>query len=360
MGSFSFTRHKVAALCGALPAAALIFTAAACTGTTSIEPQAQTGQFAVQLRMDPLVLNPPQQGTLNFAVTDTKSGKPVTKFEPVANALMHSVIISKDMLFFRHSFTSDLTMGDASVTSYFPGQGRYTAYTLYNPAGAPLQVFTATITTGNEGPDPALVEDGARAKLSGDARVQLVQPTGGYRVGQPQQLLFHVTERGNAVSDIWPFLGAAGHIWIKDDVAPDSALAHEVGASPFRNTGQPEAPAAEGTPAAITVPALQGASSGPGPEFSPIGTPIPVPPLDARVAGPLATLTSVPAATLFPVQQTAQVSVLGTPLVEPSVAFGPDVLFTHTFPHPGLYKMWFEFQYRGRVVTTDHVIRVGK
>ncbi len=359
MGGFPVLRHRVAALYG-VTLVSLALATTACTGTTTIDPQAQQGQFAVTVRMDPPTLNPPQLGTLNFAVTDTKSGKPVSKFEPVSNVLMHSVVISKDMLFFRHAFTSNLTLGDASLSAYFPGQGRYTAYVLYNPAGAALQTFTTTITTGQEGPDPALVEDAARAKVSGDARVQLVVPMDGYHVGRSQQLLFHVTERGNPVSELWPFLGAAGHLWIKDDVAPDSTLAHEVGASTYRNTGETAVPAAEGTPSGITIPALQGSSSGPGPEFSPIGTPIPVPALDASVAGPLATLTSQPVATLFPVQETAQASVLGAQAVQPSVAFGPDVVFTHTFQHPGLYKMWFEFQYKGRVVTTDHVIRVVK
>ena len=45
------------------------------------------------------------------------------------------------------------------------------------------------------------------------------------------------------------------------------------------------------------------------------------------------------------VQQTPQSSILSTPEVLPSVGFGPDLAFTHTFPHAGLYKCWLEVQY---------------
>jgi hypothetical protein len=42
----------------------------------------------------------------------------------------------------------------------------------------------------------------------------------------------------------------------------------------------------------------------------------------------------------------------------PDLSFGPDVVFTHTFPHPGMYRIWVEVQYRGQVVTVPYNIRV--
>jgi hypothetical protein len=33
-------------------------------------------------------------------------------------------------------------------------------------------------------------------------------------------------------------------------------------------------------------------------------------------------------------------------------------MFGHRFPEPGLYKLWFEFMYRGQVVQSDWVVRV--
>ncbi len=39
-------------------------------------------------------------------------------------------------------------------------------------------------------------------------------------------------------------------------------------------------------------------------------------------------------------------------------AFGPEIAFHHTFPAPGLYKVWGQFQtHDGQVVTADFVVR---
>jgi hypothetical protein len=57
------------------------------------------------------------------------------------------------------------------------------------------------------------------------------------------------------------------------------------------------------------------------------------------------------------VQETAQSSILGTPEVVPSPAYGPIIAFTHTFPHAGLYKIWLEVYYRGQPVLVDYVLR---
>jgi len=40
-------------------------------------------------------------------------------------------------------------------------------------------------------------------------------------------------------------------------------------------------------------------------------------------------------------------------------AMGPDVKFNVTFPRPGLFKLWVQFQRGGRVITAPFVVRVG-
>jgi Cu+-exporting ATPase len=44
----------------------------------------------------------------------------------------------------------------------------------------------------------------------------------------------------------------------------------------------------------------------------------------------------------------------------PDAAYGPEIAFRYTFPAPGLYKIWGQFQdHRGRVITADFVVRVN-
>ncbi len=42
----------------------------------------------------------------------------------------------------------------------------------------------------------------------------------------------------------------------------------------------------------------------------------------------------------------------------PPSAFGPQVSFRHTFPHPGRYKIWGQFSREGRVITVPYVVEV--
>lgn len=42
----------------------------------------------------------------------------------------------------------------------------------------------------------------------------------------------------------------------------------------------------------------------------------------------------------------------------PPAAFGPEVSFHHTFPRPGLYKVWAQFSRAGNVITVPYVVEV--
>jgi hypothetical protein len=327
----------------------------ACAGPTTVDAGPQQGQYAVAMRMDPLTLNPPQLGTLSFSVTDTKTGKPVTAFEPVFGALMQNVVLSKDLLNFKHGFTDRLLQNEASIGTYFPKTGTYYIYTLYKPAGADVQVYTSTITSGQPSEEPELIEDASSPKNSGSVRVQLASAPSPIKAGQPEQLVFHLSERGRLIIDVAPFLGSPGHLWIVDQHGGN--FAHESGAAEGHILVAAPSPSpsetfeAGGTTPSTSVPGGENISSL-------VGPPSPAPTFAPGIANALATITAISVPTLVPAQQTAQLSVVQTPAVQPAVGYGPEIAFTHTFPSAGMYKMWLEFQYRERVVQVDFVIRV--
>ncbi len=37
---------------------------------------------------------------------------------------------------------------------------------------------------------------------------------------------------------------------------------------------------------------------------------------------------------------------------------GPDVMFHTNFPKPGLYKVWGQFQHKGKIITANYVVNV--
>lgn len=331
-----------------------------CAGPTTVTEQAATGKYDVTARMDPSTLNPPALGTLNFSVTSNENGtsKPVTVFEPVNDALMQTIILHKDLLYFRHSFTDKLVMNSASVPAAFPRTGTYNVWTYYKPAKAPVQVYTMTITTGEPSGGPKLVEDYTRMKVSSGLGVTLVRGEGDWKAGQPVQFAFRVTQRGYPVAALWPYLGGPGQLWIVDDAQQGTPILTNIVGSAATQVFAPGTPGTgNGQNNVDQFPNSGQISGGDQKLTAPLATSV-APTYVPGLASALASLTAAPVSTLLPVQQTAQSSVLGTPAVPPAIGYGPVVAFTHTFPHPGLYKMWFEIEYEGKVVTTDFVVPV--
>ena len=50
----------------------------------------------------------------------------------------------------------------------------------------------------------------------------------------------------------------------------------------------------------------------------------------------------------------------GMVMPTPPTRFGPSVQFTHTFMQAGMYRMWVQFGYEGKVITTAHNVQVLK
>lgn len=361
MASIVTLGRKVAVSLAA--AAVAVGVMSACQGPTSVTPQAPTAMYETYVKMDPPTLNPPQLGTLTFGVKNLQTGKPVTEFESVAGALMHNVLIRDDLTYFRHHFTQNLLENEASIQQYWPTTGSYSSYTLYQPAGAEMQVFTTTITSGEASHPGQLIDDSDLMKASGSLRVQLAKPPGAFKAGIPAEFLFHFTERGQPVSGLWPYFGAAGHLWVVNDHGGD--FAHLTGAAELRqfaptSTPGTPTPVATGTAQPAGAQAPVGSTAVVRPQSGDISDAPPVPPLDPSVAGALATIMAAPQPTFLPIQQTAQVSIVEAPAVQPAVGFGPDVIFIHNFEHEGHYKMWLEVMYRGQVSLFDYVVTVEK
>jgi hypothetical protein len=47
------------------------------------------------------------------------------------------------------------------------------------------------------------------------------------------------------------------------------------------------------------------------------------------------------------------------PAIDFSTPNGPDVVFETVFPRPGLYRMWVQFQRRGRVEVVSFTVKAS-
>jgi hypothetical protein len=337
--SFTSLGRMGVALAATLTALALV----ACNGPTIVDAPEGAGDFRVTLSMDPATLNPPQLSTINYTVSDGRTGKPVAEYTPALGALFHNVLISRDLIHFKHSYTSRLLLGSVSLQTYFPTTGKYNSYGIFNPAEADVNVYAHTVQAGDEGPEPNLVDDADKSKVARQYGLRLDLLTGPepIRAGEDAQIAVYVTERGVPVTGLWPFLDSPGYLWIIDQESRH--FTWEEGVSPshvLTTTGTPSPSPTAATQAATVEPTR------------------PVPTFIPSLLEDLVTRVAQPIPTLAPVQATAQASILEPQAVRPPITHGPYVLFGHEFPEPGLYKIWFEFMYRGQVIYADWVVTV--
>jgi hypothetical protein len=316
----------------------------------------------LDIEMDPHTLNPPQLATLNFSITERESGRLVTEFTPVQGALLHNVLISRDLLHFQHNYTGRVSQEGLSILTNFLVTGEYYNHTIFQPAGAELQHVRSEIATGTAEMRPDLVPDTNIAKFSQGVQHDLILTGSPLRAGQASQLALFIREKGQPVIQLEALLDAPGIMFVTSQDGEHFAL--EPGAAPSRVAAPAEL--TPGSTPATAVPTRPATGSTPGAEqqqsqgqaSGSAGSPVPPPTLVPELASALASVTAQPVSTLVPVQQTAMASILETPAVVPTVSYGPYVAFTHTFPEPGLYKLWFKTSYRQRVMMVDFVVRV--
>jgi hypothetical protein len=234
---------------------------------------------------------------LSFAVRQP-NGAPVRFLEYVHERSMHLLVVSADLAEFAH-IHPELVAGDRyEITHTFPHGGRWHLYADFTPPGSGQRVESFALTLA--GPAPVAVPLSADAVLrkeqAGLALSLAVPPS--LRAGEEVELAFSIraARTGQPVSDLEPFLGAWAHFVILDQRQASFIHAHPL-----------EAP---------------------------------------QAASASTTLQSAPTA----------------PHLHNETALGPPPAVIRTltsFPRPGLYKLWAQFQRGGAVITQPFVLQVG-
>jgi hypothetical protein len=292
----------------------------------SHDAKAHTHGTKMTVTSEPKNIVAGQPAKLTLQITDD-AGKPVEKFAVVHEKQLHQIVVSKDLEWFNHEHPVYSNGGKFAITTTFPRAGTYKLFADYKPEGGEADVATHVFTVGGPNPRPAQAKLVADKIVNGwitkkvtsapegqpDAKggatytVKLMPMPMNLKVGQKAIMHFQIEDAsGKPLTDIEPYLGALGHCVILSQDAETYLHTHP---SDGGHEGHDhEAMSSESGEAHAGHEGHEGHESH---------------------------------------------------AAKPVEKGGPDVMFHTEFPKAGLYKVWGQFQHKGKIITAPFVVKVG-
>ncbi|MFN4066473.1 MAG: hypothetical protein ACK4K5_04545 [Thermosynechococcus sp.] len=178
----------------------------------------------------------PQQPTTFTLAIRTHTDEAVTQFERFHEELMHLIIVSDDFQVFQHLHPRYLGDGQFQVTTTLPQGGGYTLIADYKPTDANETVAMIPIAAqGAAPPPPAPTAQTTQVIGTTTVELKLPQPL---KAGSAVEVAFRLRDAATqqAVTDLRPYLGEAGHLVILRETTPlkpvDYVHAHAVDRQP--------------------------------------------------------------------------------------------------------------------------------
>ncbi len=176
--------------------------------------------YHLEIQTTPIAPEPGRPLDFRLKIRDPWANLPVTRFDTVHEALMHTFIVSRDLQFFEHRHPKlDGDTFEDQVT--LPRPGLYRVLADFNPDGATPQLLASSLfVRGTEPPAPALRQD-LSAKTAENLEVTL-NPDFEAVAGASTRLQFKL----NPDSGIEPYLGAWAHMAIASEDLIDLMHTH--------------------------------------------------------------------------------------------------------------------------------------
>lgn len=204
-------------------------------GMTLVANLPEPASYPVHLQVTPPEIPSGRDITLEFRVSDPKSGAPVETFETVHEKLFHLFIVSQDLQYFAHLHPLRTSGAAFQLTTSLPKPGTYRLLTDFYPKGGtpqltPLTISTAGYTTPLEAAIPYLAPDLA-PKRGENLQVELKLDPPEPLSGKKTMLLVHLTP----AEGLEPYIGAWSHLLAVSEDLVDTIHEH-----PFIADGGPE------------------------------------------------------------------------------------------------------------------------
>lgn len=269
---------------------------------TPIATTEQTKPFSIDFKSEPAQIMAGAPATLIFRVKDSK-GTTVKDLQIVHEKPMHLIAVSSDLAEFYHIHPEVQEDGSYRVTHTFPSGGAYKLFADFTPKDSPQVVEQIDLKI--EGAARTNVELVADTKLEKtiDGIQVVMKPSGDLRAGEELTLDFKIfdSSTGKRAEDLQNYLGELAHFVLISQDLKDFVHAH---------------PMAKGEP------------------------------MDSMKMDAKKDPESVPHDHSKTESQSKQ---------------NRSEVSAHTsFPRPGLYKIWAQFQRADKVIAVPFIVRVGE
>lgn len=161
-------------------------------------------------------LNPPQAQVgqpvlLSFDLSDGSTGLAIDDLVTHHDALLHLALIDASSSSFAHIHPANVSPGRFQISHTFDRAGEYTAYIEIERIDSGIQVIERrfSISGPESSPPPEAAGLGKRQIGNVQIDVSSSQPP---RAGRQATLTFSLSENGQPVTTIEPWLGMAGHL----------------------------------------------------------------------------------------------------------------------------------------------------
>lgn len=194
----------------------------ATNGTKSVDKA-----YRLDLKTEPTDINVNVPAALIFTVRDA-SGALIKDLQIVHEKPMHLLIVSTDLAEFYHVHPEPLPDGSFRVEHTFPNGGEYKLYADFTPHNSPQVVENLSVNvSGNPGPKVPLVVD-SKFEKSVDGLKVTMKPSAAIVAGQELTLDFTAFDAasGKPALDLENYLGELAHFVIISEDLVDFVHAH--------------------------------------------------------------------------------------------------------------------------------------
>ena len=204
-------------------------------GMTMVPNLPEPAEYPLDLKVEPPQIPSGRDITLEFRISDPKTGAPVSQFETVHEKLFHLFIVSQDLQYFAHvhpEFGGDAVF---RLKTTLPKPGTYRLLADFYPKGGTPQLTPRTMTTAGyttplEAAIPQLAPDLA-TKHGENLEVELKLDPPRPLAGKKTMLFVHLTP----ADGLQQYIGAWAHL-----LAVSNDLVDAIHGHPFIANGGPD------------------------------------------------------------------------------------------------------------------------